>query len=771
MRRILIVVAWAVAALVVIFLVTQPVDINTHFITAMLVAALIAIFKNFKREGALRLIVLALGTAIVLRYVYWRTTSTIPPVAQLEDFIPGIILYVAEMYSVFMLCLSLFAVADPLDRPKAPVLPDEDQPTIDVFVPTYNEEPELLATTLAAALQMDYPKEKFIVYLLDDGGTDQKCEDDDPEKAAEAQARRRELQQLARDLGARYLTRAKNLHAKAGNLNNGLAHSHGELIVVFDADHAPARDFLKQTVGLFRQDKKLFLVQTPHFFINPDPLERNLETWDRMPSENEMFYGMIQRGFDKWDGSFFCGSAAVLRRAALEEAGGFSGVSITEDAESALELHSRGWHSAYVDRPMIAGLQPETFASFIGQRSRWAQGMLQIILLKRPFLKSGLKIQQRLCYLAASMFWIFPFARLTFLFAPLAYLFFSLQIFNASGAEFAAYTMTYMLINILLQNYLYSNVRWPFISELYETIQSVYLIRALGGVLLNPTKPTFKVTAKGEATTKSRISELGWPFYIIFFILVFALLVTIWRVWTQPYISDIAIVVGGWNVFNLIIMGAALGVVSERRNLRQSQRVTIERKAEILVGDEVVPAKIDDVSVTGTRILVPSNALRNLKRGQEVNMRFETRSQLASNTLPLKVMSIMRDEGGQALGCRFVTEEPLHFRLVADLVFADSDEWVRFQQSRRKDIGVLRGIIEFFVMAFYQTVRGLSYLFPRKEEAPQSQPFGTDNASTTNHGPQERLPAPDRPTDPYADANGTPPDSPGPRDGRAVPAE
>ncbi|MEW5421175.1 UDP-forming cellulose synthase catalytic subunit [Amorphus sp. 3PC139-8] len=772
MARILNVAGWAVLALLFAFLVTQPIDLNTHFITALAAAAIIAILKNFKREGIARLIVLGLGTAIVLRYVYWRTTSTIPPVAQLEDFIPGIILYVAEMYSVFMLCLSVFAVADPLRRPPAPVLPDEDQPTVDVFVPSYNEDAELLATTLAAARQMDYPAEKFTVYLLDDGGTDQKCEDDDPEKAAEAQARRRELQQLARDLGVRYLTRAKNLHAKAGNLNNGLAHSHGELVVVFDADHAPARDFLKQTVGLFRENKRLFLVQTPHFFINPDPLERNLETWSRMPSENEMFYGMIQRGFDKWDASFFCGSAAVLRRAALETAGGFSGVSITEDAETALELHSRGWQSSYVDRPMIAGLQPETFASFIGQRSRWAQGMLQIILLKRPFLKRGLRLPQRLCYMAASLFWMFPFARLTFLFAPLAYLFFSLQIFNASGAEFAAYTLTYMLINVLLQNYLYSSFRWPYISELYETIQSIYLIRALGGVVMNPTKPTFKVTAKGESTAQSRISELGWPFYFIFFLLVFALLVTIWRVWTQPYIADIALVVGGWNVFNLILMGAALGVVSERRNLRQSQRITIDRKAEIVYGSEVVAAKIDDVSVSGTRVLVPASALKGLKRGEEVMMRFEPRSpMLTTNSLPLKVMSVVRDQGGQALGCRFSTKEAEHFRLVADLVFADSNEWIRFQQGRRKDIGAIRGILEFFVMAFYQTVRGLSYLFPRKDEEAQSQGIGPGDASTKHHGPPERLPPPDRPADTHGENGDGPSNSPSPQGSTVYAAE
>jgi len=105
-----------------------------------------------------------------------------------------------------------------------------------------------------------------------------------------------------------------------------MANSNGDLIAVFDADHAPARDFLKETVGFYAENKRLFLVQTPHFFLNPDPLERNLRTFERMPSENEMFYGIIQRGLDKWNAAFFCGSAALLNRTALNETGGFSGI-------------------------------------------------------------------------------------------------------------------------------------------------------------------------------------------------------------------------------------------------------------------------------------------------------------------------------------------------------------------------------------------------------------------------------------------------------------
>ncbi|ORE93150.1 cellulose synthase [Stappia sp. 22II-S9-Z10] len=717
----------------IVFLATQPVSLTTHFVTAMIIIIIIAILKMFDRRGALRAVVLALGTSIVLRYVYWRTTSTIPPVDELANFIPGFILYLAEMYSVFMLFLSLFAIADPLNRPRRTLARDSVRPTVDVFIPSYNEDKELLAITVSAAKQMDYPEDRFNVYLLDDGGTDQRLESNDPQVAMAAAERRRELQQLCRDLGVNYLTRARNVNAKAGNLNNGLAHSTSEFVAVLDADHAPARDFLNETLGYFAVDPRLFLVQTPHFFINPDPLEHNLETWTRMPSENEMFYGVIQKGLDKWNGSFFCGSAAVLRREALEEAGGFSGLSITEDAETALGLHARGWNSAYVDRPMIAGLQPETFANFIGQRSRWCQGMLQILLLNNPMLKRGLSIPQRLCYLSSILYWLFPFARLTFLFSPLFYLFFGLSIFDASGAEFAAYTTTYILVNILLQNYNWSRVRWPFISELYETIQSIYLGRALLAVLVNPTAPSFKVTTKGETTRFSRISELGGPFYVIFFILLAGIVAMVWRIVVTPSEAGVALVVGGWNLFNMLLIGGALGVVAERRQLRSSTRIAIERPAEIIYGDRVIPARIDDVSVNGARILVPANAMRSIRAGERIIMRFQPMAPLATNELPLTVRSVVRDEGGIALGSEFAVDDVRQYKMVADLVFANSDEWSRFQATRRKNIGVVRGVIEFIQLAIFQTVRGLSYLMrsaPTNKKAAQS-----DNAAAESNAP------------------------------------
>ena len=111
---------------------------------------------------------------------------------------------------------------------------------------------------------------------------------------------------------------------KISCINEGINQGCGELILILDCDHVPARDFLRQTIGFFIQDSDLFLLQTPHFFINPDPLEKNLETFRKGPSENEMFYAAIQPGLDFWNASFFCGSAAILRRKHLLEVGGIA---------------------------------------------------------------------------------------------------------------------------------------------------------------------------------------------------------------------------------------------------------------------------------------------------------------------------------------------------------------------------------------------------------------------------------------------------------------
>lgn len=130
------------------------------------------------------------------------------------------------------------------------------------------------------------------------------------------------------ELGIQMLVRDNNEHAKAGNINTALPRTQGDLVLILDCDHIPSRGLLQHVVGFF-QNPKVALVQTPHWFHNPDPFERNLLTKGKIPVGNELFYKVLQKGNDYWNAAFFCGSAAVIRRNCLLEVGGIATETVT----------------------------------------------------------------------------------------------------------------------------------------------------------------------------------------------------------------------------------------------------------------------------------------------------------------------------------------------------------------------------------------------------------------------------------------------------------
>ena len=711
---------WAACGAIALLLLTQPISVDAQLSLSLTVIAGMIVTWKFGRGDIGRQIFLALASMVVVRYIFWRSTSTLPPLSDPLDFGLGFVLFLAEIYCVLILTISLVINVDPLKRATLPREDDDKLPTVDIFIPSYNEDEMILATTIAAAKSMDYPAHKMTIWLLDDGGTDQKRNDPNPAKAAVAKDRHRDLQALCAQMGAKYLTRAKNEHAKAGNMNNGLKVSTGELIVVFDADHAPFRNFLRETVGHFAIDPKLFLVQTPHIFLNPDPIEKNLKTFDRMPSENEMFYSITQRGLDKWDASFFCGSAAVLRRKALETTGGFSGITITEDCETAFELHGNGWHSVFVDKPLIAGLQPETFTSFIGQRSRWCQGMFQILMLKNPALKRGLSLTQRISYLSSMTFWFFPLPRLIFMFAPLLYIFLDLKIFVSNIEETVAYTGMYIIVNLMLQNYLYGRVRWPWISELYEYVQGVFLAKAIVSVVLSPRKPTFNVTAKGLTLDKNHLSELSWPFFAIWGLLFVAGLTAFLRYAFEPGINNLMLVVGLWNTFNLMIAGTALGAVAERAQLDRSPRLPIDRAGVLTIDGVAVPVTIFSVSAVGCGLRIPGdvggiNLVKDVTQGHLSIT--PVGALVRDETLTLVIKRFDATGDGMDIGAEFFEMRPRQHFVLADLMYGDGEALCRFLDRRRKHQSILAGSRQFLWWGVSEPVRAFKYLWLERQAA------------------------------------------------------
>lgn len=701
---------WGLLLVVLLILAAQPLSAEAQIALSTSIFFSALILMKLPRRGFFRVLFIGTVSFMVLRYITWRTTNTLPPSDDLLSFVPGLFLYLAELYAILMFFISMFVVIDPMQRSDQPLQEEEkgDLPAVDVLVPTYDEPPYILAATLSAARRMHYPSDKLKIYLLDDGGTDEKRL-----ASPEAVQRSELLQEMCRSLGVNYLTRRANKNAKAGNLNAALQHTEGDLVAIFDADHAPTKDFLQHTVGYFIKNPKLFLVQTPHFFINPDPLERSLNTFDRMPSENEMFYGIVQRGLDRWGASFFCGSAALLRRSALEQVGGFSGRTIVEDCETALDLHSAGWESVYVDRPMVAGLQPESFGSFIQQRSRWCQGMIQIFLLKNPLLKRGLNLGQRLGYLSSNLFWFFGIARLSFFMLPLLYMLFGLAIYIATPLEFLAYTVFYIAITLLTSSYLFGQTRWPLLSELYEFVQSVFTTKSIISVFLRPTAPTFKVTAKGETLGEDRWSEHARPLVVITLLLTAGLIAGLWRWWTMPEARQIVMIVGGWNLFAWLLAVQGLRIACERRQLRRVPRVQIEEPVALLVGTQKrLPAFVVDASTTGVKVVVPRGAAsREELQNESLTIEALAESGKSPPRLKLSVRNIRPEADGIAIGAEIEDPTADGYRMIADLIFVSSNRWVTFLEGRRaQSPGVITGILRFIWSSLLSVVFIIRFL-------------------------------------------------------------
>lgn len=681
-----------------------------------------------------RILIMVLCLFLTLRYWFFRITVTMAFSGPF-DYIFALLLFAAETYGILIYLFGMFVNVWPVTR-TSPALPGDEEllPTIDIYIPTYNEPVEVVEITALASTQIRYPRNRLTIYILDDGGTEQKINDPDLEKASQAKKRAEKLKQIAKDLDIIYATRDENLSAKAGNINEalmscecrldedafdkiscmnvGIGQGCGDLILVLDSDHVPARDFLEKTVGFFLEDPKLFLLQTPHYFINPDPLEKNLNTFRQNPSENEMFYGAIHPGLDFWNASFFCGSAAILRRKYLMEVDGIAGNSITEDAETALGLHARGYNSAYLKKPLIIGLTPETFADFIVQRSRWAQGMIQIFILKNPLLQKGLTLFQKICYFNSTFFWFFGIARVIFYFSPLVLLFFGLRIYNASLEQVLAYAVPHLLGAYTLSNYLFGKFRHPFFSELYETIQSIYLLPAIFSVIAKPRAPVFKVTPKAVSLGKDFLSHLALPFYLMLIISFAGYGFGIFKIIHSPHMLESISICMIWNTFNIVLLLACLGVVWEKHQMRGMHRYNTDEDIQLEFNGMFIPAKITDLSISGAAIITREPLPENFKSRLVVHA---SDSYGAKYQLPIDVVHCFQSHQQTKLGCSFVRDTSDRFTHIVNFVYGDSSRWKFYEQHHQKAgisnlVGLLR-LIKTGGYGFLANFKGVYSIF------------------------------------------------------------
>ncbi len=657
--------------------------LSNQFVVGWGMIAILFLLKGVERfkKPPLRIVFVTACFFLTLRYAIWRTTETLVYTGPL-DFIAMMALYLAEMYAMTVHTLGIFTNIWPLENKIMPLPADSSlYPTVDVFIPTYNEPPDIVKITAMASLNIDYPKDKLKVFILDDGATAAKRSA--PGTSKEAWERHYELKRLADRLGIGYITREKNLSAKAGNLTHALTHTHCELVLILDCDHVPARDILKNTVGWLMKDEQVAFVQTPHFFINPNPIEKNMAIFKDAPSENDMFYRGIHPGLDMWNSSYFCGSAALLRRSCLEEIGGIRGETITEDCETALHLHERGYKSVYIPRPMVCGLSPETFDDLILQKSRWAQGMAQIFVLANPLFARGLKFYQRLCYFNSCFYWFFGLSRVIFYVAPAAFLLLNLKVFFASVPQVLAYAVPHVLASIFLTGFLHGKFRWPFFSEFFEGIQSLFLIPVVFSVFVNPRKPSFKVTPKGKSLERDFLSGFSLPFLLLTGVLILSLPAAVVK-WVQyPAYRPITLITVVWCVINLMLALSSFGAFFERKQVRRHHRMWAEGKALVSLPrlKETVEARMEDISLSG--IGIAFELAGSLARSE--HMILEARNSYGKKfRMEARLQREVRKGDSHFCGCEFLISDEKQRAETVDFVFGDSQKWADFWEQKTK---------------------------------------------------------------------------------------
>ncbi len=629
------------------------------------------------------LTLMMLSVFCTFRYGYWRITQVVQffhdPAnhwGALDAFFI-LCLLLAEAYAFVILFLGYFQTIWPLRR--APVaLPEnpEEWPHIDVLIPTYNEPLDVVRYTALGALNMDWPADKMHVYLLDDG-------------------RRKEFEQFAFEAGIGYKTRPDNKHAKAGNINSALKTINSPLLAIFDCDHVPTRSFLQMTVGWFLRDPRLAVLQTPHHFYSPDPFERNLEQFRVIPNEGELFYGIVQDGDDFWNASFFCGSCAVLRREALDDIGGMAVETVTEDAHTSLRMQMNGWNTAYINIPQAAGLATERLSAHVGQRIRWARGMIQILRTDNPLFAPGLKLPQRLCYFNAMGHFLYAVPRLIFLTAPLIYLLLSHTNIPGYWAAILAYALPHLTLSNVTNSRIQGEHRHSFWNEIYETVLSPYILLPTMMALLNPKLGKFNVTAKGGVVRRTYFdSTIAQPFLVLLLFNIAGLLFAIPRffIWDRERPGTVLMNVL-WCCFNVVILGVCVAVARELVQRRNTVRINVVTPLFVKLPDgRSIAGETIDMSSGGTGIRV-SEAIDSALQSQ---VRLAFAHPAAAIDLPAIVVSLE----GSVLRVRFEDLSIAEQEVLTVALYSRADSWLGWGEARESD-NVLRSLGRIFQISMH----------------------------------------------------------------------
>ena len=307
----------------------------------------------------------AVGAWSAALFAYWNGHYFVPGAAFALGLgtlllIPLIVIALARIEEIASIAFGRKPIRLVPNAP--PLAPELTTPKVSIHIPAYREPPEMLKQTLDAVARLDYPNFECVVVV-----------NNTPDPGMWLP-----VEEHCKLLGERFkFVLANNLEGfKAGALRLATVHTaaDAEVIGIIDADYVVTPDWLKDLVPLFA-DPAVGLVQAPQDHRDGD---RSL-MHHAMNGEYAGFFdiGMVQR--NEVNAIVVHGTMCLVRRSAIEAAGGWSSDTICEDTDLGLTLLELGYHAHYTNKRYGHGLLPDTFNAYKKQRDRWAYGGLQIL--------------------------------------------------------------------------------------------------------------------------------------------------------------------------------------------------------------------------------------------------------------------------------------------------------------------------------------------------------------------------------------------------------
>ena len=256
-----------------------------------------------------------------------------------------------------------------------------DEPAVCVQIPVYNER-YVAERVIDAVCAIEWPADRLEIQVLDDS-------DDETESIVAARVARWQR----RGLRIAHVRRNRRIGFKAGALADGMRSTGAPFIAIFDADFVPPRDFLRRSMGVFT-DPRVGFVQARW-----GHLDEGYSWFTRLQAMAIDFHFLVEQAVRSADGYFtnFTGTAGVWRRAAIEDAGGWSAATLTEDLDLSYRAQLRGWRAAYLEDLVVPEELPVSMDAYRRQQSRWATGSFQAAFrLLIPVLRSRNRLAVKL---------------------------------------------------------------------------------------------------------------------------------------------------------------------------------------------------------------------------------------------------------------------------------------------------------------------------------------------------------------------------------------